>query len=125
MANDKSILQPAPVSSVSGNALEIVGYLANNWCTDRPALMLNPEASPGELLAWCWGEVMSVLASADALATCADSISAGDVSAIFLHRLRPIEQVLDYATNAVVREEKLRRGPELAAPGLSGPLRTV
>ena len=80
--------------------LHTLGYLAGNWLAfRRPALIANPQARPGDLLAWCWSEVASLLASADMIATASDTIEPSEFAAIFVHRLRPLESFLEYAVN--------------------------
>lgn len=74
------------------------GYLADNWPRlNRPALLVNPDARPEDLLAWCWGELMSLIAAAQVASETHDNLSSGDVAAIFLHRLEPLGSMLDHA----------------------------
>ena len=89
----------------------VMNYLAHNWGAShkRPhALIVNPEAHHLELLAWCWGEVQSLLASADACITANSDINAGDMSAIFMSRLGPLAEVMTIAVDAGMRERSER-----------------
>lgn len=83
----------------------VMGYLAGNWpnLNDKtPALMINPEASPLDMLAWCWGEVASMQSALDALAAAQAPIEPGELSGIFLHRMAPLERVLSEAISALI-----------------------
>lgn len=81
------------------SAPDISGYLTHNWTHwfDRPAVIVNPEARVGDVLAWCWAEVSALLAAAQAI----DEGDVGNLSvgAVFLHRLEPIERMLDHAVS--------------------------
>lgn len=87
------------------------GHLADNWSLDRAALVVNPDALPVDLLAWCWGEVMSLKAAAVLASVAADSISAEDMTAIFLHRLEPLESMLEHAITQLLVAMRLEAGP--------------
>lgn len=82
----------------------VMGYLSRNWpgLNDAvPALIINPEATPVDLLAWCWGEVASMQAALNTLVSLGEPIVAGELSALFLHRIAPIEVVLSEAIDAL------------------------
>lgn len=89
------------------NLPEVLGYLAWNWpdCNaDNPAVMLNPSAQPLDLLAWCWGELMSLTAVADALVA-GDAEHCGDVfGPVFVQRLPAVRDVLEHAVNRLYAE---------------------
>lgn len=81
-----------------------VGYLSNNWDgfendSDGPALIVNPNATPMDLLGWCWGEVCSLRSAASVLATAGELIEPGDMAAIFLQRLEPLTEVMRLAVS--------------------------
>lgn len=87
--------------------LRVLSYLAENWhLADElpPALVLNPEAHYLELLAWCWGEVQSLHASAKVMAHSECAIFANDISAIFLSRLGPLAEVMTVAIDTGMSE---------------------
>ena len=87
----------------------VTSYLALNWASsyERPrALMVNPDAHHLELLAWCWGEVQSLLASADTCIAGASEMGTGDLSAIFVSRLGPLSEVMTLALNAAMDDRK-------------------
>ena len=95
-------LKPVPKANVTS-------YLALNWVSsyDRPrALMVNPDAHYLELLAWCWGEVQSLLASADTCIAGASEMGTGDLSAIFVSRLGPLSEVMTLAIDAAMNERR-------------------
>ena len=74
----------------------VMGYLADNWThlnENTPAVIVNPEARPLDLMAWCWGELQSMQAAADALTCGSDDINKGDFSALIVHRLAPLTVV--------------------------------
>lgn len=92
------------------NTIRPMGYLADNWLganEEEPALVINPEASPLDLLAWAGGELHSIEAAGDALARIASGdsqISIAEFTAIFLHRIVPIARVLDVALTELVEQ---------------------
>jgi hypothetical protein len=91
---------PAPARpATSRSAPAVAGYLTHNWghWFDRPAVIINPEARVGDVLAWCWAEVSALLAAAQAI----DESDVGNLSvgAVFLHRLEPLERMLDHAVS--------------------------
>lgn len=110
MKNDKTT--PTPVS----------GYLAQNWFglnEQTPAVILNPAAQPLDLMAWCWGELASLQAAADALTAGTDNISRGDFSALFVHRLDPLMKVFDIALHQLreraLENDRVCKGAKLCA----------
>lgn len=90
----------------------VMGYLAGNWPSlndAAPALIINPEATPLDMLAWCWGEIASMHAALNVLVSLGDPIEAGELSGIFLHRIAPVEVVLSEAIDALVNAEDVAR----------------
>ena len=99
--------------------IEVMSYLATNWGQSHerpPALILNTEAHHLELLAWCWGEVHSLLASANVCTAGNENIPVHDMSAIFLSRLGPLAEVMSVAVQAGMNERQTRE----AASALKG-----
>ena len=93
--------------------VNVMGYLANNWPNLNeisPALIINPDASPLDLLAWCWGEVASLNASLDALAAASVPVEPGELSGIFLHRIKPLERVMHEAVSSLILQRTQQRG---------------
>lgn len=88
------------------------GYLAHNWSgfnTETAALVVNPQASLLELLGWCWGEIRSLQASAqafDAASAAGGIIEPRDFGAIFSHRLDPLVEVMTLALNELHAERQ-------------------
>ena len=81
-----------------------MGYQAGNWlgANDKTlALIVNPEASPIDLLAWVGGELRSLDATCNALSDLVSGDHAGiefsEFEAVFIHRLAPMVRVLDLA----------------------------
>jgi hypothetical protein len=88
----------------------VIGYLAQNWTElneHTPAVILNPEARPLDLMAWCWGELMALQAAADVLVDCTDEINKCNFSALIVHRLDPLVNVFELAM------QQLRAGKEI------------
>lgn len=80
-----------------------MGFLADNWigAQKTPALIVNPKASPIDMLAWIGGELRSLEASCSALSDLVSGENAGiefaEFEAIFIHRLAPVVRVFDLA----------------------------
>lgn len=106
-----------------------MGYLAQNWLgtNDKtPALIVNPEASPLDMLAWIGGELFSLEAAGHALGDMASGDSTIDVdqfTAIFMHRLEPVARVLDLALCELIAQRKAQE--EVAPPLKNGGLHVV
>lgn len=86
-----------------------IGNLAKNWPslnTETPAIIVNPAASPLDVLAWCWGEVKSLRMAAEALSGSHESIDSDVVYAVFLHRLAPLSDVMCDAIQALAMSRK-------------------
>ena len=97
------------------NCTPVMGYLADNWNDlnkQTPAVVVNPEARPLDLLAWCWGELMSMQASVDVMISSNDDIKKGDFSALFLHRIEPLVVVFERAIDQLRRDAMQSRGSE-------------
>lgn len=74
---------------------DVCGCLASNWMPKAPAVLVNPSASPMDLLGWCHGEVESLRATTEAFTCCSEvSLTTDDLYAIFHHRLVPLEAML-------------------------------
>ncbi|ABM36283.1 hypothetical protein [Polaromonas naphthalenivorans] len=85
----------------------VMGYLAQNWINlnaRTPAVILNPEASPLDLMAWCWAELRSMQAAANALVGGIDDIDKGDFSALIIHRIEPLANVFQQAMSQLHRD---------------------
>ena len=87
-----------------------MGHLAENFVglqDNAPAVILNPDAHPLAVLAWCWGEVESLSKAAGVYASSA--VAQGGVSdsgcafnAIFTHRLQHLPRVMGLAIHALM-----------------------
>ena len=87
----------------------VIGYLAKNWVelnSEAPAIIVNPSASPLDVLAWCWGEVECLHQAADACAAAGESIDSEALGAMFLHRLAPLSHLMRDAIQALVNAKK-------------------
>ncbi|MGB4927543.1 MAG: hypothetical protein WBP25_13770 [Giesbergeria sp.] len=88
-----------------------MGYLAMDLisCTDdRPAIVVNTDARPIDLLAWCRGELRSLEATGTALAAVSApdaQMDFDDFEAMFIHRLSPILRMVDVVLNELVAGE--------------------
>lgn len=100
------------METANAKPINVLGHLAENWPDvngERPALIVNPEACPLDLLAWCWGEVASLESAVQALTSAGSSVGPGELSAIFLHRLTPLANVLGAAIDALQAQERVER----------------
>lgn len=82
------------------NCLPVMGHMARNWVQfnkETPAVVLNPQARPLDLMAWVWGELQSVHAAAYTLAGDRNGIDKGAFDALILHRIDPLLIVLEAA----------------------------
>lgn len=87
----------------------VMGYLAENFIglNERtPAVIVNPEARPLDLMAWCWAELQSMQVAADVMISGHDDINKGDFSALILHRLAPLSLVFEQAMNQLWLDTK-------------------
>ena len=85
----------------------VMGYLAENWtCLNArtPAVIVNPEARPLDLMAWCWAELQSLQAAAGAMQSGGNDINSGDFSALIVHRLEPLTVVFEQAMDQLLSE---------------------
>lgn len=106
----------SPAASPSATIVvgDPTGYLCKTWLAfeDPPALHINPDASAGTVLAWCWGEVATLYACARsahaALEHEPDMLTAADFEKIFLHRLAPLQRVMAAAIEALAKEQEER-----------------
>ena len=87
----------------------VMGYLAENFQglnEKTPAVIVNPEARPLDLMAWCWAELQSMQAAADVMVCRHDDIKKGDISALILNRLAPLSLVFEKAMNQLYSDAK-------------------
>lgn len=85
-----------------------VGHLAKNWPSlnaSAPAIIVNPAASPLDVLAWCWGEVESLRATVDVMGESGASVDGDAIADVLLHRLAPLSAVMHDAIQVMVREQ--------------------
>jgi hypothetical protein len=78
--------------------MPVVGYLTSNWNSqddNPPAVVLNPDARPIDVLVWCWAELESMRAAANVLIAVNDDINKGDFSALIIYRLEPLVDVME------------------------------
>lgn len=91
---------------MSTKAVSATGWIADNWpafaSEAQPPVILNPEASTGAVLAWCYGELRSLHATSMALS---DELSADEVMVIFAHRLGPAVAVMRAAIEQMAAAE--------------------
>lgn len=88
--------------------IPVMGYLANNWPglnSHTPAVVMNPQAQPLDLLAWCWGEFLSVQSAANVLLGTSNEIRNGDFSALIVHRLDALSEVFEIAVSRLIEEK--------------------
>ena len=93
------------------DCVPVMGHLAKNWTelNDRnPAVVLNLKAGPLDLMAWCWGELLSLNSAVDALQGSTDDIDKGDFCALIVHRMDPLLGVFDRAMEQLIDDEKAR-----------------
>ena len=89
----------------------VLGHLAKNWTefnNDNPAVVLNPKAVPLDLMAWCWGELLSLNSAVDTLQGSSDDLNKGDFCALIVHRMDPLLGVFERALDKLIDEEKAR-----------------
>lgn len=90
-----------------------IGHLSKNWGAlnrEEPAIIVNPAASPLDVLAWCWGEVESLHQVAK---TCDEQGMDGEaLGAVFLHRLAPLSDVLSDVIQDLWVEQKQRQAAQ-------------
>lgn len=93
-------------SSKPKKPLSAVGYLADSlWYDEHTPVVCNPETTPEALLTWCWAEVSSLKAVADAFSAGAKEMDREQIQELlnvgFVYRLEPLERVLYYAVGQV------------------------
>ena len=94
------------------DCVPVMGHLARNWTelNDRnPAVVLNPNAGPLDLMAWCWSELVSLNCAVDALQAGTDDINKGDFCALIVHRMDPLLGVFERALDKLIDDDKARR----------------
>ena len=111
MANRTKAPTVAPCAPGS-DAPRVIGYLAENWPglnENTPAVIVNPDASPLDQLAWCWGEAAS-LSRASSLAVAAGEVfDTADFADIFYMRLPALADMLEHAIRRLNRAELQRQ----------------
>lgn len=99
-----------------------MGYLAGNWLganEETPALVVNPQASAVDLMAWVCGELRSLEAAAYALTGVSardSSIEVRHFEAMFVHRIAPMERVLELVLCQLI-EQRSSASPHTCATG--------
>ena len=89
----------------------VMGCLAYNWGKLNiytPAVILNPDASTPDMLAWCWGEMVAIKAAMDALAATDGEISKFQFDVLVSHRLDPVTDVLEHIVGLHFIDANLR-----------------
>ena len=89
-----------------------MGHLAENCVglqDNAPAVILNPDAHPLAVLAWCWGEVESLSEAAGVYASAAAGrdgvVDQGCAfNAMFTHRLQCLPGVMGLAIQALMHD---------------------
>ena len=85
----------------------VIGHLTQNWPdvnTRNPAIIVNPNASPLDLMSWCWAELRSMEAVCDVFVSGAQDIPIGDFSASIFYRIQPLTGVLEEAMRQLYRD---------------------
>ena len=111
MANRTSAPIVAP-GAPDSDAPRVIGYSAENWIglnEKTPAVIVNPDASPLDQLAWCWGEVASLNAAAMVVRLGGNDLEVEDFSAIFGMRLPALAAVLTDAIHRLYGAESQRQ----------------
>jgi hypothetical protein len=89
--------------------VDVTGYLVKNHAyrldPERPAIIINPEASPNELLAWCVGEVLALEMSVR-LNFENPNEQLSEFSALLYHRLEPLANAIEAAAEGFYELEK-------------------
>ncbi len=82
-----------------------VGFLAQNFGglqDNAPGVIVNPDAHPLAVLAWCWGEIESLSAAALVFDAAGSDVDSGAFGSVFVHRLVPLSAVMGQAVAALV-----------------------
>ncbi|WP_395055725.1 hypothetical protein [Polaromonas sp.] len=93
------------MSTTQRKPVHVMGYLASNWvgANDKnPTLILNPEATPLDMLAWCWAEIVALQATMNAISGRQFEIEPSDLEAIFQHRITPLASVMRVAVDELM-----------------------
>ena len=89
--------------------VDVTGYLAKNYgwlhAPERPAIIINPEARPNELLAWCVGEVRALEMIVRLNFENPDE-QLSEFSALLYHRLEPLANAVEAALEGFETLEK-------------------
>ena len=97
---------------MSSTAVTPMGRLSENFMglqDNAPAVILNPDAHPLAVLAWCWGEVESLSEAAGVYGSAAagrDGVadSGCAFNAMFTHRLQCLPDVMGLAIQALMHD---------------------
>ena len=101
------------MSTTTTKQTPVMGYLAENFQglnEKTPAVIVNPEARPLDLMAWVWAELQALQAAADVMVCSHDDICKGDFSALIIHRMGPLTQVFEQAMNQLYSDAKQSGG---------------
>lgn len=85
-----------------------IGFLAHNFVglqDNAPGVIVNPDAHPLAVLAWCWGEVESLSAAALVFDAAGPEVDSGAFGSVFVHRLVLLSAVMGQAIVALVRDK--------------------
>ena len=102
--------EPSPALPRVGREPDPSGFLVDSWLPFENALpvQVNSQAPAGAILAWCWGEVAHLKATAHmvSLALANDPQVMGQelFEKLFMHRLHPLEEVMKHAMDRLARE---------------------
>lgn len=96
-------------------AIPMAGHLAENWAglgndSQQPPVVLNPEATDTDLMAWLWGEVESLLTTVQMLTEGNVDLEAQHLNAIVAHRLEPMATALEFALTRGVSSRNASTG---------------
>lgn len=89
----------------------VVSNLGGSWPgynEETPALILNPRATPMDLLAWCWAEMQSLNATVLRLSCSTVEMEPSEVLTILNHRVGPLTNVMKQAVGELVAEDRKR-----------------
>lgn len=96
-----------PVAASKGPP-DVSGFLAQDWaaaCGYTPAIVVNPEARPEDLLAWCCAEVGTIRLLADGAALSNGKIDHEPFVMEVLSRIEPAHELMRHALEKLVSRE--------------------
>ena len=96
--------------------VSVCGPLADSWGNHAPspAVIINPDAHPLDVLAWCMGELQSLRDVVLEITAFSDGLEANELHTIVGHRLAPLPKALE-AAHAGFR--RIVRGPDANSQG--------